>query len=382
MNYHPRVQRYRWEATYAADFTLDSLTRRCMRFATVLNERGWSCLVAYDTRFLSSQFAGYAAQLLRAAGARVALSQTAAPIPAVELAIEQKQADCALVISAGNLHYWYNGMLLLAPPDPALAEITAMMAPETVGILPATIPFPPGEETDATLVDIRGPYNDMLRAIVDIELIRRSSITVFVDTMHGTLGGVIPALIGEGAQTKAIEINRENDPLFGRRPPQPVEAGLQRLRKLVKESDSHCGVALSADGRAIVTVDNTGELVAPGELALFLAGYLARQYRQKGTVVVPRPADTPPGESAALRAWEQATGLKSELATDPAARIAELLSQDRNSMLAGVTAAGELTLGRYGGSPDAALAALLLIEMIARSGGKLRAQLDQMRTSA
>ena len=62
------------------------------------------------------------------------------------------------------------------------------------------------------------------------------------------------------------------------------------MRKLVKESDSHCGVALSADGRAIVTVDNTGELVAPGELALFLAGYLARQYRQKGAVVVPRPA--------------------------------------------------------------------------------------------
>ena len=45
----------------------------------------------------------------------------------------------------------------------------------------------------------------------------------------------------------------------------------------------------------------------------------------------------------------------------------------------GATAAGELTLGRYGGSPDAILAALLLIEMSARFGGKLRALIDDAK---
>ena len=45
----------------------------------------------------------------------------------------------------------------------------------------------------------------------------------------------------------------------------------------------------------------------------------------------------------------------------------------------GVTLAGEVTLGRYGAAPDALLAALLLIEMAARQGSKLRALLDEAK---
>jgi len=60
-------------------------------------------------------------------------------------------------------------------------------------------------------------------------------------------------------------------------------------------------------------------------------------------------------------------------------RIGELLAQDRNSLLVGATAAGEIALGRYGASPDAMLAALLLIEMAARFGSKLRALVDEVK---
>jgi phosphomannomutase len=44
-----------------------------------------------------------------------------------------------------------------------------------------------------------------------------------------------------------------------------------------------------------------------------------------------------------------------------------------------MTGAGELTLGRYSASPDAVLAALLLIELTARSGGKLRALVEELQ---
>jgi hypothetical protein len=71
--------------------------------------------------------------------------------------------------------------------------------------------------------------------------------------------------------------------------------------------------------------------------------------------------------------------LKVELAADPAARIAELLSQDRNSLLVGATAGGEITLGRYSPTPDATLAALILLECVARANVRLRALLDEMK---
>jgi phosphomannomutase len=218
----------------------------------------------------------------------------------------------------------------------------------------------------------------MLRDSVDMDQVRRATLTVFVDPMNGATSGYIPAALGDGGQTKAIEINREIDPLFGRQPPQPAEAGLNRLRKLVRESDSHLGVALSADGRAIGVADNLGEMVSLLDLTLLLAQYLNRQYRQRGSIVAPTPEGQHDAASG-LRSWEDAFGLKVELSADPAARIAELLNQDRNSLLVGSTAAGEITLGRYSASPDAILVGLILLESVARAGVRLRALLDDMK---
>jgi phosphomannomutase len=374
-----RLNRYTWEGVYSADFTLDSFRRRCRRLAEALIARKWNCLVAHDTRFMAGQFARYAYRSLEECGVRVSFCPTPAPLPAVELALDQKRADTALIISAGNRPFWYNGMIVLAPLDasPLAGE------PEAAESSEASTPFPPAalDNSDSTSIDLRAPYLEMLRDSVDMELIRRATLTVFVDPMNGATSSYIPATLGEGGQTKAIEINRETDPLFGRQPPQPSEAGLNRLRKLVKESDSHLGVALSADGRAVGVADNMGEIVPALELTLLLAQYLSRQYRQRGMVVAPA-SDGAPETIAGIRGWEDATGLKVDLSADPAARIADLLNQDRNSLLVGTTAAGEITLGRYGGSPDATLAALVLIESVARSNGRLRALVDEMKGKA
>jgi phosphomannomutase len=139
-------------------------------------------------------------------------------------------------------------------------------------------------------------------------------------------------------------------------------------------------VALSADGRALGVADNIGEIVPPLDITLLLAHYLHRQYRQRGAIIAPASESAPDAER--LRAWEDAVGLKVELAADPATRIAELLSQDRNSLLVGTTATGEITLGRYSASPDATLAALIVLECVARANVRLRALLDEMKVKS
>jgi phosphomannomutase len=371
----PRLLWHYWEGIYTADFTLDAVERRCRRLGAELAARQATCLVSHDTRFLSGQFARFAYHTLEAQGARVCFCPTPATLPAVELALAQRRADCALVVSAANRPHWFNGLMLLAPQGdrPALEPDEG----EAAEAGPDALEFPPPalDSGEQTQIDLRGPYIEQLRAALDLDLIRRSSLTVFVDPMNGCAAGYVPAVIGDGSQTKAIEINREPDPLFGRQPPHPGETGLNRLRKLVKESDSHFGAAISADGRALGITDSTGDLVAVQDVALLLAHYLARQHRQRGTVVLPAPAD----DGAGLRNWEQSTGLRVEAVADPAARIAELTAQDRGALLCGATAAGEVTLGRYAGTPDATLAALLLLELIARSSGKLRAQVEELR---
>lgn len=374
MSQRPHLHRHQWEGVYTQDFTLDGFRRRGYRLGEVLVERKWSCLVAHDTRFMAGQFARYAYQCLEAQGVQVSFCPTPAPFPAVELALEQKRADAALIVSAGNRPFWYNGMIVLTPP------LDLLLLQDETPVSAADVPFPPTPlaNSERTQIDLRSPYLETLRGAVDVDLIRRMPLTIFVDAMNGTTSGYIPAALGEGGQTKAIEINRETDPLFSRQPPQPSETGFSRLRKLVRESDSHFGVALAADGRAIGVADNTGDMVRPLDLTLLLAQYLSRQYRQRGLIVAPWPADAA-DHATDLRAWEEATGLKVELVDDPAARVAELLNQDRNSLLVGTTATGEVTLGRYGASPDATLVALLLIEMVARLGGRLRTLIDELK---
>jgi phosphomannomutase len=370
----PRLNRYDWEGVFSADFTLESFDRRCHGLATALAARSWSCLVAHDTRFMAAQFARHAYHRLAEHGVRVSFCPTPAPLPAVELALEQRRADTALIVAAGNRPFWYNGLTVLAPLDVSPLEDLLLTNP---AITQTLFPTGPLDVSDNTQVDLRTPYLEMLRDAADMELVRRATLTVFVDPMNGATSGYIPAALGEGGQTKAIEINREIDPLFGRQPPQPAEAGLNRLRKLVKESDSHLGIGLSADGRALGVADNVGEMVPLLDVTLLLAQYLHRQYRQRGTIVAPAAEGMP--DSERLRAWEDAVGLKIELSADPAARIAELLSQDRNSLLVGATASGEITLGRYSPTPDATLAALILLECVARANVRLRALLDELK---
>lgn len=371
VRYRPYAQV--WAAVVAADFTLDQVRRRGLSIAGQLGERGLTCLVAYDTRFMGGLFARDLATLLQMKGVRTALATGPAPLPAVYHALDQRVADAALCVSAGNQAYYYNGLMLLA--DKADLSLDPVDSP------PPPVAFPPvGDPPAEGMADVRGLYLKALRDAVEVDLIRRTSMTLFVDAMNGAGAGILPALLGESGQTRAIEINREPDPLFARVPPTPVESNLNRLKKLVRESDSHLGLAISADGTAMALVDKHGEQLDPAETGLLLAAYLARQHRQRGTVVVPAPAaGTPLAGSAHLTAWEDATGLKIEIAGDPEAHLATLLARDRTLPVLAATTDGQFTLGRYARYPDGILAGLLCAEMVARSGGNLRDLIDAQR---
>lgn len=364
-----------WEGVHAVDFTLDQVRRRVASLATALTGRGWNCLVACDTRFMSSLFAGEIFTSLTAAGIRARLATAPAPLPAIQHALDRRQADCALIVTARNRPYWYNGLVLLAP--------TPLSLNNNSPALPlSSLPFPHDHTpTGDQLIDLRGPYLEGLRAQADIELIRRVSLTIFIDPMNGTTAGYFPSVIVEHGQTRAIEINRDLDPLFGRLTPLPSESGLTRMRKLVRESDSHFGLAFSADGTALGVVDKNGEQVDLIEIALLLGLYLARQQRQKGIIVIPLPGPGSPLAPVAARstAWDEVLGVKIEISADPNGRISELLARERPSLLLGCTLDGEMVLGRYSACPDGLLSGLLVAEMVARNNGNLRGLIDNLR---
>ncbi|WP_298820672.1 phosphoglucomutase [Chloroflexus sp.] len=355
-----------WEAAYTAELTLDQLRRRTATVGAALAAQQIRCLIAFDTRFLANLFAQTLAQDLTAQGVSVLLADAPAPLPAIHHALDRKQAGCALYVSARNQPYYIGGLILIGD------EKSGLSLDPSPDPLPPVI-FPPTTLPEST-VDLRTPYLEALRNVLDLETIRRLPMTFFVDVMAGTTAGMVSALLGEGGQTRAIEINRDPDPLFARGAPQPFAASLNRLRKLVRESDSHLGLAISGDGTALAVVDPAGEVLDPFETGLLLAGYLAAHHRQRGLVIVPSPAAHSPLQVLPkyLTAWQEATGHRLEI-------LQNGLYSERQPVVA-MTATGEVLLSRWSACPDGLLAGLLMCEAVARSNGGLRALCAALRS--
>lgn len=373
-----------WDGVFAADFTLEQIRQRSRPLGESLTQRGWSCLVAYDTRFMSDVFARDIYNTLESEGVSVYLASAATPLPAVHTILNQHQADCALVVTARNKSYWHNGLVLLKPdhadvpliPDPAPAPHDERYVP-----FPQLVEQDIKQQVESTIntLDLRRPYLDFVQSHIDINLIRRATMTIFVDPMHGTTAGYLPDVVGDETQTMAIEINRETDPLFNKLMPLPARASLTRLRKLVRESDSHLGLAFSADGTALAVVDKNGEQLGYLEIVLLLAAYLVRQYRQKGRVIVPSSSVGESTTKNGLQSWQDAVGIKLEMTANPTVRINEVLSQNSQDLLIGCTTDGKVILGNIACYPDAILVGLLMTELVARSGGSLRSLADELQ---
>ncbi len=375
MAQRPSVQYHSWSGIYGDTFTLSGLRSRCAAFATILLAQQWSSIVAFDTRFMATQYAIEALHLLRERGVSVCYCPTPIPLPALERALEQRVADSALIISAGNQPYWNLGLLAITPPIAEAPFENLIELDRSQQSFPAQNP-----NLEIEQVDLRSSYIEVLRGAVDIELLRRTTLTMFVDPMHGSTSGYIAAALGDGSQLKAIEINREADALFGKQPPHPFESGVPRLRKLVRESDSHFGVACSANGNALVVVDNQGEFVSPRDLAIVLGTHLSRQYRQRGVLIL--PSDTPMHTKSDSPRWlEEQYGLRVEQAYHSSEHIAQQVARDRGALVAGLTNTGEAVLGRYTAVPDALLTTLVLTEAVARSGFKLHQLISSLRGS-
>lgn len=359
-----------WDGIYTTGFTLQQVRRLTARLTPILLDRNLTCLISYDTRFMADLVAQEIYQTLNSQGVAVLLAAAPAPLPAIYFALEQQEAGCALVVTAGNRPYWYNGLVLIGRDMPLLFG--------QPGDEPAaSLIFPPGGDMSGVRrKDLRDPYLEALRSRVDLDLIRRASLTIIVDAMNGTCAGYLPAIIAEGGQTRAIEINKEADPLFGRTTPMPGASGLNRLRKLVRESDSHVGLAFSPDGSALGVVDKNGDLIAPAEITLLLAAYLSRQYRQKGLVTLPPMPDLDaPRLKAALAGWEKNLGLALEVSDG----AETLITQPRPGQVIGSDGAGRFVIGNRSAHPDALYTGLMLIELISRNAGNLLALLEDLR---
>jgi phosphoglucomutase len=362
-----------WRAVMAEEFTFANVLRAVhgiARYVASQKPKGAKVIVGRDPRFLGETFCSMAAEILSAHGITPLVIAEAAPTPAISFAVTQAKADGAINFTASHNPPEYNGIKFSTPDGaPALPEATKRIEAEIAAADASgwngTVPDPP--ETQS--LDPRRMYLSRLREIVDLNVIRKAGLRVVFDPLWGAARGYSDALLREGGV--AVEsVHDYRDVLFGGHAPEPDDHLLEDLRKKMRETKAHIGIATDGDADRFGIVDEDGTFFQPNYIIALLFDYLVESRGWKNGV----------GKSVATTNLINALAKhhKVELHETPVGfkYIGELIKQDK-ICIGGEESAG-LSIRHHVPEKDGVLAGLLCCEMVARRGKSLGKQLEEL----
>jgi phosphoglucomutase len=362
-----------WRAVMAEEFTFANVRRAVRgiaRYVVGQRPQGAKVLVARDPRFLGETFCSMAAEILSAHGITPLVIAEAAPTPAISYAVAQAKADGAINFTASHNPPEYNGIKFSTPDGaPALPRATKKIEAEIAAADASggneAVPDPPERQS----LDPRRMYLSRLREIVDLNVIRKASLRVVFDPLWGAARGYSDALLREGGV--AVEtVHDYRDVLFGGHAPEPDDHLLEDLRKKMRDTKAHIGIATDGDADRFGIVDDDGTYFQPNYIIALLFDYLVESRGWKNGV----------GKSVATTNLINALAKhhKVELHETPVGfkYIGELIKQDK-ICIGGEESAG-LSIRHHVPEKDGVLAGLLCCEMVARRGKSLGKQLEEL----
>ncbi len=327
-------------------------------------------VVGFDTRFLSDRFARDVACVLAANGLKVHLTQADCPTPALSFAVKDLGARGGVMITASHNPPRYNGVKLKAayggsaPLELCHRVEIYLNDNETRGRGPTVMEYEQAIQSGMIVrFDPIPNYEAQLRKLIDFDAIKRRPQRVVVDSMFGSGRGQIARLLQE-CGCDVVEIRGEMNPGFGGVHPEPIMPYLQDLQDALKAHPGYFGVATDGDADRVGAMDEAAEFVDPHKIMALALRHLVEVRGLKGKVI--RTVST--------------TRMVDRLAAEYGLQIEETpvgFNHIADHMLAGdVLIGGEESGGISfkGHIPegDGILMGLLLVEMVAHSGGTLR----------
>lgn len=273
-----------WRGVISDDFTETNVSRVVTGFGRWLLERSGgvapSVAIGYDLRFGSERFARLAGRTLRGLDITTLISDQPCPTPVISYAIQTRNLDGGLIITASHNPYYFNGIKLridrgVSPPDEVLEDIRKQLndAPVVHGS-----PDFQGVVMDESLVD---EYREGLKKSVDKALFSGLDRVIVVDYLNGVLQGWVEKLFDE----RPIQVHALNgwwDPTFGGGAAEPIPEELEELRGVVAREKALIGVAFDGDGDRLAVVDDTCRILTAQELFPLLLSYLYSTGRKGG----------------------------------------------------------------------------------------------------
>lgn len=368
-----------WRAVIAEDFTFSNVRRVAKGVADYLREIGQAhkpVVIGHDLRFLSGRFSRAFAEVLAHEDIQVWFIEDVVPTPMLMYAVDQENLALGIMITASHNPSQYNGIKVIveggkdAPQEVTdrleelIAPVPAMEAPQ-VGFAALL------DQGKIKLYSNKNAYIDSLLNQIDVKAVQKLNLKVLFNPMFGVSKDIM-AMCLASLRCSIDVMNAGRDTMFGQGTPSPSRETLQDMEYRMKQGKYNIGIATDGDSDRIGLYDELGNYIDANEILKLLYFYLKKFRNERGGVV--RNLTTTHildriAYSFGEPAFEVPVGFK---------HISQKM--DEEDLLLGGESSGGLKIRGHVNGKDGILAALLAVEMLAKTGKTLSQLLTDINT--
>lgn len=366
-----------WRAVIAEEFTFSNVRRiaqAVVLYLQEINQEHKPVIVGHDLRFLSGRFSRAFAEILAHNGIQVWFIEEVVPTPMLMYAVDQEKLALGVMITASHNPPEYNGIkIIVEGGKDAPVEVTDRLEELCALVPPVQAPeldfFTALDEGKIMHFSNKNAYIDSLLAQIDVPAVQRLNLNVLFNPMFGVAKDIM-AMCLASLRCSVDLINAGRDTMFGLRTPTPSRESLQDMEYMMKEGKYQIGIATDGDSDRIGLYDELGNYIDPNEILKLLYYYLKEYRKEKGGLV--RNLTTSHvldriAHSFGEPAYEVPVGFK---------HISHMM--DEKDLLLGGESSGGLKIRGHVNGKDGILAALLAVEMLAKTKKTLSQLLQEI----
>lgn len=366
-----------WRAVIGEEFTFNNVRRVAKAVALYLKEIGQDhkpVVVGHDLRFLSGRFSRAFSEILVQNNIKVWFIEQVVPTPMLMYAVDQEHLAMGVMITASHNPSEYNGIkIIVEGGKDAPVQITDRLEQLCASIsdleAPALSFLDSIEQGLIVYYSNKNAYIDSLLAQIDVKAVQSLNLNVLFNPMFGVAKDIM-AMCLASLRCSLDLINAGRDTMFGQRTPSPSRESLQDMEYLMKQGKYHIGIATDGDSDRIGLYDEKGNYIDANEILKLLYYYLKEYRGEKGGVV--RNLTTTHvldriAHSFGEPAYEVPVGFK---------HISQKM--DEENLLLGGESSGGLKIRGHVNGKDGILAALLAVEMMAKTKKTLSKLLEEI----
>lgn len=359
-----------WRAVIGDEFTKQNIQILAKALCDKMKNEGVTekgIVIGYDRRFLSKEAMQWSGQVFAAEGIKAYLVNKSAPTPLVMFYVMKHEFAYGMMITASHNPALYNGVkVFTAGGRDADATQTKDIENYISDVVPEKVVEMEYDKAVATgMIQEIYPLNEYLDNIieaVDMDAIRNCRLKIALDPMYGVSETSLKTILLT-ARCEVETIHDRHDTLFGGKLPAPTASTLRTLQTFVLEAGCDIGIATDGDADRLGIIDDTGRFLHPNDILVLLYYYLVKYKGWKGPVVR-NICTTHMLDSVAERfgekCYEVPVGFKHISA-----------KMNETDAVIGGESSGGLTVRGHIKGKDGIYAAMLLVEMLAKTGKKL-----------